>query len=220
MQIVKNLYGYVWPGNDNNCNSYVFKGVLNHGRHVVVDPGHLFTPSYQEPGLSRLLEAMERDGISRASIGLVILTHAHPDHCEAAIALQQETGAWTALHKADEAAFKMLGGKVDLHLQEGELELGSHDRMKLRIYHSPGHTPGHVTIYWPDQKALIAGDCIFYRSTGRTDFPGGSAASLQKTITRLSRLDIEWLLCGHPYGNPGIIKGRERVQENFEYILH
>jgi hydroxyacylglutathione hydrolase len=220
MRIVKNLYGYVWSGNDNNCNSYVFKGALSQDKHVVVDPGHLFTPAYQEPGLSRLFEAMEMDGISSASIGLVALTHAHPDHCESAIAIQEETGARIALHKADEAAFKLLGGKVDLHLNEGELELGSHDKTRLQICHSPGHTPGHITIYWPDQKALIAGDCIFYRSTGRTDFPGGDAGSLQKTIARLSRLDIEFLLCGHPYGNSGIIKGREKVQENFTYILH
>jgi hydroxyacylglutathione hydrolase len=220
MRIIDNLYGYVWPGKDNNCNSYVFKGALNNGRHVVVDPGHLFTPSYREPGLSRLLEAMERDGISSASIGLVILTHAHPDHCEAAIALQQEMGALTALHEADESILKTLGGKVDLYLQEGDLDLGSQEHTRLQIIHSPGHTPGHVTIYWPDQKALLAGDCIFYRSTGRTDFPGGSSAALQKTITKLSQLDVEWLLCGHPYGNPGIIKGKERVQENFAYILH
>ncbi len=218
MNIVKNLYAYVWPGNDNNCNSFVFKGVLNNGKHLVVDPGHLFTPSYQEPGLSRLLESMEKDGISSASIGLVILTHAHPDHCESAIVIQQEMGALVALHEAEEAAFKRAGGKVDLYLQEGALELGSNEKTDLQILHSPGHAPGHVTIYWPAEKVLIAGDCIFYRSTGRTDFPGGNAAALRSTIARLSRFDIEYLLCGHPYGNPGILKGRDKVQENFAYI--
>jgi hydroxyacylglutathione hydrolase len=218
MNIVENLYGYVWRGNDNNCNSYVFKEALKDGRHMIVDPGHLYTPSYQEPGLSRLLQSMERDGISSASIGLVLLTHAHPDHCESAVVLQQQTGALIALHEADEAAFKMLGGKADFYLQEGSLELDSGKKTKLQICHSPGHTPGHVTIYWPDQKALIAGDCIFYHSYGRTDFPGGSSEALRNSIERLSQLDMEWLLCGHPYGHSGIIKGRENVQENFEYI--
>jgi hydroxyacylglutathione hydrolase len=219
MKIVNSLYAYVWPGNDNNCNSFVFKGVLNNGKHVVVDPGHLFTPAYREPGLSRLLESMERDGISSGSIGLVLLTHAHPDHCESAVAIQQEMGALIALHEAEEAAFKAMGGKVDLHLQEGLLQLGLNGTMKIQICHSPGHTPGHVTIYWPDERVLIAGDCIFYRSTGRTDLPGGDAAALRDTIARLSGFEIEYLLCGHPYGNPGIIKGRERVQENFAYIM-
>jgi glyoxylase-like metal-dependent hydrolase (beta-lactamase superfamily II) len=218
MQIISDLYGYVWPGHDNNCNSYVFKGLLKGNKHLVVDPGHLYTPSYREPGLNRLFKAMERDGLSSASIGLVVLTHAHPDHCESAVAIRKETGALIALHPADNEAFKAMGGDADFFLQEGSLELESGAQTNLYIYHSPGHTPGHIAIYWPDAKALIAGDCVFYRSYGRTDFPGGSAEALRNTIERLSLLDVEWLLCGHPYGHPGIIKGREAVQENFAYI--
>ncbi len=218
MKIVDELYAYPWRGRDNNCNSFVFAGVLNDGKHVIVDPGHWVTPSYQEPGLTRLFEEMNRDGIDAAKVGLVILTHGHPDHCEAAIVLRQEHKALIALHEADEAAFKKLGGKVDIFLEEGEMAFDSGKATPLEIIHSPGHTPGHVTVYWPDRKALIAGDCIFYRSTGRTDFPGGSAQDLQRTITRLSALDTEWLLCGHAYGNSGIMKGKEGIRENFSII--
>jgi len=110
MKIVDNLYAYVWRGNDNNCNSYVFAGALNDGRHVVVDPGHLVTPYYQESGLDRLAGGMDRDGITGSSVGLVILTHAHPDHCEAAIALREENRALVALHQADEESYRMMGG--------------------------------------------------------------------------------------------------------------
>jgi hydroxyacylglutathione hydrolase len=218
MRIVENLYAYVWQGNDNNCNSYVFAETLKGGKHIVVDPGHLVTPSYGEAGLDALYEGMERDGVSRSSIGLVILTHGHPDHCEAAEEIRRSQNSLVALHEADEAVYGMFGGKVDFYLDEGDLELSSGNTTSLHVYHSPGHTPGHVTIYWPEKKVLIAGDCIFYRSTGRTDFPGGNALSLRKTIERLSRLDIEYLLCGHAYGNPGILKGREAIQENFRYI--
>jgi hydroxyacylglutathione hydrolase len=218
MRILKNLYGYIWQGADNNCNAYVFEGVLDGGKHVVIDPGHLITPVYRESGLERLIQGMDRDGLSGSLIGLVILTHGHPDHCEAATAIRKENNALVALHEADEPAYRTMGGKVDIFLEEGSLELGPQKSTKLRIYHSPGHTPGHITVYWPQEKALIAGDCIFYRGTGRTDFPGGSAVSLRKTIDRLSQLDTEFLLCGHAYGNPGILKGREAVQENFGYI--
>jgi hydroxyacylglutathione hydrolase len=218
MRIVDNLYAYLWQGSDNNCNSYVFRGVLGRGRHLVIDPGHIATPIYGEAGLDRLLEEMRRDGILESSLGLVILTHGHPDHCEAAIALRDNMGALVALHQADEAMYQSMGGKVDIYLEEGTLELGVDKLTRLRVFHSPGHSPGHVTIYWPDQKALIAGDCIFYRSTGRVDLPGGDAASLARSIDRLSHLDVEWLLSGHAYGNPGVIKGKDDVRENFEYI--
>jgi hydroxyacylglutathione hydrolase len=218
MRIMENLYAYVWQGNDNNCNSYVFAEALKGGKHIVVDPGHLVTPSYGESGLEMLYMGMAKDGLSSSSIGLVILTHGHPDHCEAAMEIRETQNALVALHKADEPAYAMFGGKVDIYLDEGDLEFRSGRTMRFQVYHSPGHTQGHVTIYWPEKKVLIAGDCIFYRSTGRTDFPGGDAPSLRKTIERLSRLDIEYLLCGHAYGNSGILRGREAVQENFQYI--
>jgi hydroxyacylglutathione hydrolase len=218
MKIVDDLYAYPWRGTDNNCNSYVLAGVLSEGRHVLVDPGHLVTPMYREPGLDRLFESMNRDGIDSARIGLVILTHGHPDHCESAVVLRQENQALVALHEADKPAYETMGGKVDIFLEEGELQLDNVKTTRLQILHSPGHTPGHITVYWPDRKALIAGDCIFYRSTGRTDFPGGSARSLQKSILKMSQLDIEYLLCGHPYGNPGILIGKDQVRENFDII--
>jgi hypothetical protein len=39
------------------------------------------------------------------------------------------------------------------------------------------------------------------------------------SIQRLSQLDIEYVLCGHPYANPGFIQGAKSVRENFEIIL-
>jgi len=218
MKLFENLYAYPWQGNDNNCNSYVFAGALDGGKHVVVDPGHLVTPYYRESGLDRLLEAMDKDGLAGAPVGLVILTHSHPDHSESAVVLRSEYQALVAMHEADEPAYSALGGKVDLFLDEGTLELGKSKAVVLKIFHSPGHTPGHVTIYWPDRQVLIAGDCIFYRSTGRADLPGGDPLILRQTIERLSRLEIEYLLSGHAYGHPGIISGREEVQDNFRYI--
>ncbi len=185
---------------------------------MIVDPGHIRTPAYQEAGLDRLFDEMSRDGIDGTQTGLAILTHGHPDHCEAAIALRQEYSTLVALHEADEPAYKMLGGQVDLFLEEGELSFNSSQNTRLQVYHAPGHTPGHVTLYWPEQRVLIAGDCIFYRSTGRTDFPGGDALSLRQSIARLSQLDVEWLLCGHAYGNSGILKGKDRIRENFQFI--
>lgn len=219
MKVLDRLYAYPWRGQDNNCNSYVFAGILNEGRHVVVDPGHLITPMYREPGLERLLAEMNRDGLDGTRTGLVILTHGHPDHCEAAVALRREYGAMVAVHAEDAPSYENMGGKVDFFLEEGFLEVGEAEPVSLRIIHSPGHTPGHVTVYWPEERVLIAGDCVFYRSIGRTDFPGGDARLLQNSIERLSALDVECLLCGHAYGNPGILKGKDAVGENFRFIL-
>ncbi len=218
MKLVDNLYAYPWQGADNNCNTYAFANALNNNKHVIIDPGHINTPYYREPGLDRLLREMEIDGIEPGAIGLIILTHGHPDHSEAANVIRQRNRALIALHEADEEMYERFGGKVDIYLQEGELELGKESQTKLTIYHSPGHSPGHISIYWPLHKVLIAGDVIFYRSTGRVDLPGGSASLLKQSIDRLSQLEIEYLLCGHPYGHPGILEGKEAIQQNFEFI--
>jgi glyoxylase-like metal-dependent hydrolase (beta-lactamase superfamily II) len=59
---------------------------------------------------------------------------------------------------------------------------------------------------------------IFYGSTGRVDLPGGDARQLRQSIERLSEMDIEYLLCGHPYGHPGLLVGKEEIQQNFDTL--
>jgi glyoxylase-like metal-dependent hydrolase (beta-lactamase superfamily II) len=208
----------VWSGRDNNCNRYVLAGVLKDDRHVVIDPGHVTTPALGEPGLQGLRDEMEGDGIDPQAIGLVLLTHCHPDHSEAADVIREETGALVAIHEAEAGIYSQLGGTVDLLLEEGDLDLGTESPLQLRVFHSPGHSPGHTTLYWPREKVLIAGDLIFYRSTGRVDLPGGNPEALRNSIARLSELEIDYVLCGHPYGHSGIIEGAEEVRRNFDFL--
>ncbi len=218
MKLLNDVYAYVWSGKDNNCNTFVFANVLDKRRHLVIDPGHLKTPAANEPAIERLLTEMQGDDLDPAAIGMVVLTHCHPDHAESAIALREELKIPVALHQAESAIYSKMGGKVDLFLGEGDLELGRKKTTKLKIFHSPGHSPGHITIYWPQEKVLVAGDLIFHRSTGRTDLPGGSMEQLKQSIERLSTLDISFVLCGHPYGHPGVLEGKAEVQQNFEFI--
>jgi glyoxylase-like metal-dependent hydrolase (beta-lactamase superfamily II) len=104
----------------------------------------------------------------------------------------------------------------DFFLTEGELRLGKD--LVANIIVTPGHSKGHISIYWTDAKVFMGGDLIFYGSTGRVDIPGGSAQSLRDSIERIAQLDIEYILTGHQYGSPGIIQGREEIKRNFEFI--
>ncbi len=217
MQLLKNLYGYVWQGQDNNCNSYLISDCLDQNKHLLIDPGHIKTKSANEPALEILLKGIQDDGLDPSTIGLILLTHCHLDHFEAASFFQSRLNTKIAIHKAEADYYEQMGGMADLLLDEGDLMLGRKP-LKLNIFHSPGHSPGHITIYWPKEKVLIAGDLIFYHSTGRTDLPGGSLSEMKQSIHRLSSLNIEWLLSGHPYGHPGIIQGTENVKENFQFL--
>ena len=69
----------------------------------------------------------------------------------------------------------------------------------LDVIHVPGHAPGHVVLYCPEQKLMLAGDVLFYGSIGRTDLPRGSFEQLVGNIkSKLFVLPDETAVyCGH-----------------------
>jgi glyoxylase-like metal-dependent hydrolase (beta-lactamase superfamily II) len=64
----------------------------------------------------------------------------------------------------------------------GENDVIEFGNSKLTLIHVPGHAPGHLVIYSPEQNFLLAGDVLFYGSIGRTDLPGGSYEQLISNI--------------------------------------
>jgi hydroxyacylglutathione hydrolase len=220
MKLTEEVYAYVWKGNDNNCNSYIFANVLKNNKHIIIDPGHITTPYLREPALEILTDAIAKDGLVIGDIGLVVLTHAHPDHVEAAAVFKDKYLAKIAIHKDDSSILRHFGGgKIDYLLEEGRLNMGDLVQADLEILKVPGHSPGHIALYWAAKKALAVGDVIFFRNTGRVDLPGGDPSQMLNSIRKLSELDVEFLLCGHPYGHPGVIIGKKAIQENFAFLL-
>jgi glyoxylase-like metal-dependent hydrolase (beta-lactamase superfamily II) len=166
---------------------------------------------------------MEKDGHKMEDIKLLIATHAHPDHFEA-VQIFSRAGVYTAIHQEEEKFIMEVGRefygafgmempeyKIDFYLKEGELKLGN---KTFQIFHTPGHSPGSISLYWPEKKALFTGDVIFAMGVGRTDFPGGDGNLLRNSIERLADLDVELLLPGHGE----IVKGKRNIQRNFAYI--
>lgn len=213
MKIADDLYFYPWESfTQNNCNSILIAGPVK----VLVDPGHKHL-------FPELAEQMERDGFRPEDIDLVIHTHCHPDHMEAGQNLA-DLGIKQAMHPDDETYLAKIGPaffqamglqmptfQIDVHLVEGDLMLGD---KQFAVFHTPGHSPGSVCLYWPDRKTLMSGDLIFAQGVGRTDFPGGSGKQLKKSIQRMAGLDIETILPGH---GPAVL-GRQDVLTNFQII--
>jgi glyoxylase-like metal-dependent hydrolase (beta-lactamase superfamily II) len=209
MRLTDDLYAFPWRSlTVNNCNSYLIDGPFR----ILIDPGHkhLFTE------LEGSLQALD---ITPQDINLIIGTHIHPDHIEAALSFPSSSTMVT-MHEKEYEYFRDvvspsygIDREPDFFLNEGSLKAGP---IALEVIHSPGHSPGSVCLYWPARKALFAGDLIFEGGVGRTDLPGGNGAHLKESIGRLSSLDVELLLTGH--GN--IIKGREEVSRNFSLVAH
>lgn len=231
IRLTENIYCYVWVGRGNNCNTSLLCHVLRGERpHVLIDPGHIRN-ELGEPCLDSLNQAMEKDGFKIEEVGLVINTHSHPDHFEAAEPMVKRNGALLTLSREEDEFyrkqgkifFQTFGAKLpaitaSFYLKEGDLSLGTKNKLTMEVLLTPGHSPGSISLYLKEEKILISGDVVFFGSIGRTDFPGGSPSLLQKSIDRLSQLDVECLVPGHSTEMGNIITGKDKVRRNFYLV--
>lgn len=118
----------------------------------------------------------------------VVCTHAHNDHIDAAPALAAMLGAPILLHPADLPLWEMThpDRKPDGELSDGQvLTVGG---IELRVLHTPGHAPGAVCLYAPDEGVIFTGDTLFHGGPGATgrsfsDFPTIIGSIREKLLT-------------------------------------
>ena len=90
------------------------------------------------------------------------------------------------------------------------------DGIEFGVVHTPGHTLGS-TCYIADGR-LLTGDTLFIRAIGRTDLPGGDAATMHESLANILRpLDDNLILCpGHNYAEtPTAALGKEKKDNPF-----
>ncbi len=225
MRLSERFYAYFWQGYGNNCNSYIYRGE----KMVLIDPGHIVNES-GERCFDILTRSASADGISLGQIELILCTHGHPDHVEAAGLVRDLSGAQLAVHREDAFFMEALTQRLaasgsskvpsldpDFYLQGGELKVGLPEKEDdiIQVLHTPGHSPGSLCFYFSEDKTLITGDTVFDSSIGRSDLPGGDFEQLGHSVDALARLkEVELLLPGHM----GPIRGAESIRRNFEMI--
>ncbi|WP_280687186.1 MULTISPECIES: MBL fold metallo-hydrolase [unclassified Kitasatospora] len=136
--------------------------IANDRDAVVIDPAHDAAAIAEKVGDRRVLA--------------IICTHAHNDHVNAAPELAEITGAPILLHPDDLPLWKQAhpGDHPDEELTDGQrITVGG---LYLHIRHTPGHSPGGVSVYAPALDAVFTGDTLFQGGPGATgrsfsDFP-------------------------------------------------
>ena len=178
---------------------------------VIIDPG--------EDAVMFLAEL----GARAWTLGSIWLTHAHIDHIMGVGAVKAATGAPIYLHPNDRPIYDALpqyGAWVGMRLEappapDRDLEAGQVLRVggfDFTVRFTPGHSPGSVSFL--RQEMIFGGDVLFNGSVGRTDLPGGDAATLMTSIQSefLSLPDSTVVHSGH---GPDTTVGVERLTNPF-----
>ena len=170
------------PLGDYQTNTYIVSG---DGKHcAIIDPG--FEPQ-------TILAKVNQLGLT---VEAVLLTHGHFDHVGAVEKILSVTGCELWMHKADftrpgdainRYLYPLSGSKTAdiLFYSDGDKVIAGN--LSFTVLSTPGHTPGSVCLLCED--CLFSGDTLFAGSCGRTDLPGGDAATIRQSLHRLRLLD-------------------------------
>lgn len=166
----------------------------------IIDPGD------DGQGLSDIIEMKKFKPIG------ILATHGHFDHVLAALDLKLIYGIpfycsskdQFLLNRQRESARYFLKRKVDvLNIKSIDVDLDQIEEIRLgssviKIIKTPGHTPGSITFWCPEERFLFTGDTLFRDGIGRTDFSYGRPLDLADSIQRLKELGQNVIiLAGH-----------------------
>ncbi len=187
------------------------------GNALIIDPGCYFEEEREE--LSSFLQQ------NKLSPQLLLNTHCHLDHVFGNKWIHETYRLLLHIHPNEKQVldFAPASGLMwDMpfdnynaelkYFHEGEEILLDDDRLKILF--APGHSPGHVCFYCPEQGFVIGGDVLFRQSIGRTDLPGGDFETLINSIkTQLFTLPDETIVySGH---GPATTVGYEKKHNPF-----
>ncbi|MBW8904971.1 MAG: MBL fold metallo-hydrolase [Betaproteobacteria bacterium] len=125
-----------------------------------------------------VFEQARRDAALVEELGLklkyTLETHVHADHVTAAWLLKEKLGSRIALSAASGAE------GADLYLKPHDNVTFGERRLEARP--TAGHTAGCMTYVLDDRSMAFTGDALFIRGCGRTDFQGGDARTLYRSV--------------------------------------
>ncbi|MFH0773469.1 MAG: MBL fold metallo-hydrolase [bacterium] len=179
---------YTYPLGELQANCYF---LMSEGKVLIIDPA--------DEG-SFLLEELQRKNLELVAL---LATHGHFDHCLAGGEIQMSFDVPFYIHKKDQflidrlenTAEHFLGHKpitvppkLVKYLPVGEFQI---QNFKFQILPAPGHTPGGVCYYFPEEKIIFTGDTLFAGAIGRTDLSYSCKKDLWNSLKEIFTLPEE-----------------------------
>jgi hydroxyacylglutathione hydrolase len=152
---------------------------------IVIDPG--FDATHEAEQIIRYVDE------HALKIIFVVNTHGHSDHILGDKTLKRKYGVPIRIHPFDAHCLDSLGLNFESDIffleEEAPLEFG---RVALKVMHTPGHTPGSVSLF--GDNYVFTGDTLFSGGIGRTDFPEGSYPDMKSSLKKLMCLPDTYVL--------------------------
>ena len=166
---------------------------------IIIDPAS---------GIEKVITVLQDENLALKTIWI---THAHFDHIAGVYQLLHAFGTKTPLflYPDDLPLWNAGGGARDFGFdfdpRTKPTDFFHHGQVlefagsSIEVRHTPGHTPGHVILYWEDEHTAFCGDLIFYHGVGRTDMSYSNQEDLLTSIREnvFTLPDDTVLLCGH-----------------------
>ena len=175
----------------------------NKNECIIIDPG-----CYENEEEKILENFIKNNNLKPVKL---INTHCHIDHILGNNFVIKKWGVDLYIHKKEIPIIEMSQETSKIYGLEHytyadhnykfieENDVITFGNSSLDIIFTPGHSPGHISLYSKKEKFIISGDVLFQNSIGRTDLPGGDYDQLIKIIrSKLLKLDNETrIYCGH-----------------------
>ncbi|MSP62566.1 MAG: MBL fold metallo-hydrolase [Myxococcales bacterium] len=183
-------------------------GLLQNFNELIADPATgecaVVDPAYE---VDRLLKLARDRGWT---IRTVLVTHTHHDHIDGVAELCAATSAVVRVGAREADAVRAAAPGVEVRpVSDGErVPIGGES---IEALSTPGHTVDGTSYF--TGGAIITGDTLFVGGVGRTDFPGGDASTLWRSLQKIAALPEETRVYpGHDYGTtPTSTVGWERT---------
>ena len=145
----------------------------------VVDPGESIP----------IINFVENNNIK---LKYILNTHHHYDHIGGNLELKEKYGSKIVAFKDDKSRIP----EIDVLVQNNQIWKA--DNFEAKIYHTPGHTSGHIAFYFFNEKKIFTGDTLFSLGCGRIF--EGTYKEMFNSLNKIKKLPKETkIYCGHEY---------------------
>jgi len=194
---------------------YQFKGVSNF--YLVMDTENFIVDTGLPGRTGELENCLKLNGIKPHEIRTIILTHHHFDHTGSLEKIKNLTEARVAVHRDDwpyvsgekiysgplfmRPIIKLMNLVYGIKPLKKDMVIGDDDKIgEYAVIHTPGHTPGSICLYNPQNKVLFVGDNLRYNK-GILESPKErllpDMVNYKKSMEKIADLDIGTILTGH-----------------------